>query len=167
MPDGDNLLGAGVAGTTSQAACIVPAIDSPGKYYLFSLNFQGANPGLYYSIVDINLDNGLGNIVPGKKEYFIGPGSLSEAMIAIPGDHCDIWLIIHAKDAPVFKAYPITRFGLGANPVVSTTGTQIQGSSAYFQGGMAVSPDREMIALTSLNGISPSLLAQGLLLLQI
>jgi gliding motility-associated-like protein len=164
MPNGFGLLGAGSLGTTSQAVCIVPVIDTPGKYYLFSLNAQGANPGLYYSIVDMNLDNGLGNIVAGEKNILLDPTSLSEAMIAIPGGNCDLWLMIHAKNEPLFKAYHITRFGLDINPVLSTTGTQIQGSSAYFQGGMAISPDRSMLAFTSLNGISPALQAQGLLL---
>lgn len=164
MPDGQGLLGAGFAGTTSQAVCIVPVIDTPGKYYLFSLNFQGANPGLYYSIIDMSLDNGLGNIVPAKKNILLDGGSLSEAMIAIPGDNCDLWLMIHAKNETVFKAYHITRFGLDTNPVLSNTGTQIQGASAYFQGGMTVSPDRTMLALASLNGLAPTLQAQGLLL---
>jgi gliding motility-associated-like protein len=164
MPDGFSLLGAGSAGTTSQAACIVPVIDTPGKYYLFSLNAQGANPGLYYSIVDMSLDNGLGNIVSGEKNILLDGGSLSEAMIAIPGNNCDLWLMIHAKNETIFKAYHITRFGLDTNPVLSNTGTQIQGASAYFQGGMTISPDRTMLALTSLNGLAPALQAQGLLL---
>jgi gliding motility-associated-like protein len=164
MPDGFGLLGAGSLGTTSQAACIVPVIDTPGKYYLFSLNAQGANPGLYYSIVDMSLDNGLGNIVPGKKNILLDGGSLSEAMVAIPGNNCDLWLMVHAKDQALFKAYHITRFGLNVNPILSATGSQIQGSSAYFQGGMTFSPDRTMLALTSLNGLSPTLQAQGLLL---
>jgi len=156
MPNGDSLLGN--RGSTSQGVCIVPMIDSPGKYYLFSLsgpsdrllNHQTpANPGLYYSIVDMKLDNGLGDIVSAQKNIWLSNDTLSEAMIAIPGNNYDIWLLVHDYQKPVFKIYHITCNGLDTTPIVSNIGQQIQGLYAYFAGYLNVSPDRSMIALTS------------------
>ncbi len=155
MPNGDTLYGGGytmlpnnqllnIGGTTAQGDCIVPVIDSPGKYYLFSLNYQGGSPGLRYSIVDMELDNGLGDIVPGGKNVLLDGSSLSEAMVAIPGNNCDIWLVVHEFTGPVFKAYHITREGLHPDPVVSSTGSQIGG--IYMIGRMAVAPNRNMVA---------------------
>src|SRR5690606_28048726 len=77
MLNGDSLLGNSPFGgtnvnpdaplnySTTQGTCIVPVIDEPGQYYLFSLRgITSGNPipygTLFYSIVDMSLDNGLG-----------------------------------------------------------------------------------------------------------
>ncbi len=152
MPNGDSLLDNGTFRTTTQGACIVPVIDSVGKYYLFSLNHEGNQPSLYYSIVDMSLNAGLGDVVPGRKNIVLDNVPLSESMIAIPGNNCDIWLLVHEAPQPVFKAYHITAAGLDTIPVTSTAGTAIQGLSAYKTGCSAVSPDRSRIAIGSSDG---------------
>lgn len=171
MLNGDSLLGnsAGsgvmgfgmgwIGGSSTQGVCIVPFIDQPGKYYLFSLcgptNWPppSTTAYLYYSVIDMSLDGGLGGIVPGQKNIPLGGNTpLSESMVAIPGDNCDIWLVVHDHINPVFKAFHITRDGVDLNPVISTTGTQIQGNGAlgaYFMGSMVVSPDRKTIGISS------------------
>ncbi|WP_118951574.1 gliding motility-associated C-terminal domain-containing protein [Taibaiella helva] len=172
MLNGDTLFGntqwmssweeSGGFGSTTQGVCIVPFIDQPGKYYLFSLcgptSWLTGNPPppttfLFYSVIDMSLDGGLGGIVPGQKNIPLGgTGPLSESMIAIPGDNCDIWLMVHDFLNPVFKAFHITRNGVDPNPVISTTGAQIQGPSgqgAYRVGAMTVSPDRKKLVITS------------------
>src|SRR5690606_29555678 len=60
---------------------------------------------------------------------------------------------------PVFKAYHITRDGIDPNPVISLTGGQVNKTfnysgepfSSYFVGSMAVSPDRQTLAITSMS----------------
>lgn len=151
MPNGDTLNDGW--GTTSQGDCIVPVIDSPGMFYLFSLNYQSEKPSLNYSVIDMSLDNGWGDIVAGRKNILLDSTSLSEAMIAIPGDNCDVWLMTHAFAAPVFKAWHITRTGLNPVPILSTTGSQVNGMNAYLLGGMAIAPNRKMIAMTSASGL--------------
>src|SRR5690606_22126856 len=81
---------------------------------------------------------------------------MSGSMIAVPGDHCDVWLIVHDYIHPVFKAYHITAEGIDTTPVVSTIGAQIHRQilpdpvmGSYFLGNMCVSPNREMISITS------------------
>jgi gliding motility-associated-like protein len=148
MPNG-TILGGG--GTTAQGSLIVPAIDSPDLYYVFSLNYQGVRPGLYYSVVDMRLNNGLGDVVPGKKDILLDDGSLSEAMVAIPGNNCDVWVVVHAFDQPVFKAYRVTAHGIDT-PVVSRAGlemTRIVDKGQYSMCFMSVSPDRKLLALNN------------------
>lgn len=149
-------------GSTTQGVCIVPFIHEPGKYYVFSLCGPTSwllSPGpppdifLFYSVVDMSLDGGLGGVVPGQKNIPLGgANSLSESMIAIPGDNCDVWLMVHDYVEPVFRAFHITSTGVDPAPVLSTAGMQIQGAGgqgAYCTGGMAVSPDRQTIGISS------------------
>lgn len=161
MPNGDSLQG-NVSLSTTDGVCVVPMIDSPGKYYLFSVtgatgNFDG-NGALYYSVVDMNLEGGLGDIMTGRKNILLDSDSvLSEGMTAIPGNNCDIWLMVHAYVEPVFKAYHITSAGISPTPILSQVGEQIHQSvpfngntiGSYLMGGMTVSPTRDKIVINS------------------
>lgn len=157
MPNGNGLSG---GNSTAQGACIVPMIDSPGKYYLFySQAYFAPSPRLYYSVVDMSLDGGLGDIVPGRKNILLDSGPLGEMMAAVPGSNCDVWLLVHAYNDAEFKAYHITRNGIDPAPVVSTTSTAFAGPGAYEMGGMAVSPDGTKVAVTT---YSPACVMLGL-----
>lgn len=158
MPNGNGLLGA--SSSTAQGVCIVPMIGQPGKFYLFSLSGLtdgGPIPGqgtLFYSIIDMSLDNGLGDVVTTQKNILLDADTLSEAMIAVPGNNCDIWLMVHTVVDPIFKAYHITAAGIDPVPVISTSGSQIQGGSflaypAYTISTMTISPDRSKLALSA------------------
>jgi hypothetical protein len=151
MPPYGNTLTGG--GTARQGVCIVPVIGDPNRYYLFSLkphaqnNFGNAT--LHYSIVDMTLDSGRGNIDPAAKDILIAqaPWLFSEVMIAIPGDSCDIWLVLHAHsqtktavNAFEYQAYRITGAGVETTPVLS------RGKLNLLEGTMVVSSDRRMIA---------------------
>lgn len=161
MPNGHGLKG-NIGLSTTDGVCIVPMIDSPGKYYLFSMTGStgGMDPSgsLFYSVVDMNLEGGLGDIVAGQKNIILDSDTiLSEAMVAIPGNNCDIWLVVHEFIEPVFKAYHITAAGINPTPVISQTGGQIHKSfvynghtiGSYYFGGMSVSPNRDYIAMSS------------------
>ncbi len=166
MPNGNGLLGNSTGDySATQGVCIVPVPGETQKYYLFSLESSDmVNPPavkLYYSVVDMSLNNGLGDIVPGTKNTLLdGTTLLSESMLAIQGNNCDVWLMLHTMNTPIFKAYHITTAGINPTPVVSTTGGQIQGSTtigaggfvleqdAYEQCSMAISPNRTKLALS-------------------
>lgn len=161
MPNGDSLLG-NDRGTTVQGNCIIPVIDSPGKYYVFSLagpdqtitgsltyNLQIGS--LFYSVVDISLDSNLGDVEVGRKNIVLDTSRLSESMIAIPGCNNDIWLIVHDFVQPTFKSYHITKTGVDTIPIISTVAPWLSSSSqfSFAGGGMAVSPNRQYIAISS------------------
>lgn len=145
MPNGSDLMG-GVSNnfTTHQGACIVPVIGTTNQYYIFSLNFIGLTPSLFYSVVDMSLNGGLGDVVVGQKAILLNSNSLSEGMIAIPGDNCDIWLLLHRFPEAEFIAYHITSAGIDPNPVVSATGLNAQRQSM-----IAVSSDRRLVAMAN------------------
>ncbi len=64
MPNGDSLMGGILTwgGSTTQGVCIVPVIGVPGKYYIFCLNQLGFTPSLFYSVVDMSLNSGTGDV---------------------------------------------------------------------------------------------------------
>jgi hypothetical protein len=167
MPNGAGIL----AGDGPQAVCIVPFINDNSKYYVFTIEgYQevGLEGVLRYSVVDMNLNGGQGDVVASQKNVVVPQGSdtLTCAMIAIPGDNCDVWLMTHTFGGSLFKAYHITGAGLDTVPVTSVAGnldangvvvnfaifSYISGS--YFRSLMSVSPDRQYIGISSLDVIA-------------
>lgn len=161
MPNG-TLINSTQLTSPYEGVCIVPMIDSPGKYYVFTVETPSySNRGvLRYSIVDTTLNGGLGDIVAGRKDVYVD-SVLTHSVLAVPGDNCDIWLVVHRRDTSLFKTYHITRHGLNTTPVTSNVGpmygkppTLIRNfptmvSSAYGFSGMAISPSRKKIAIYS------------------
>jgi hypothetical protein len=162
MPNGTGLTGQNSA---NQVSLAVPVLDTPGKYYLFYIQqYFTPSPTLSYSVVDMSLDNGLGDIDPARKNIQLDAGPLQESMVAIPGNNCDVWVLVHPYYDTVIKAFHITSAGVDPNPVISSPGSMIGGATAAFElGSMSVSPDRSMIAITSYSlgcialGLTPGL----------
>lgn len=148
MPNGSNLQPDG-AGTISQAAVIVPLPDSSSKYYVFSLT---NNHRLFYSVVDMDLNGGLGDVVPGRKGILVDTG-LTEQMTAVAGDDCNIWVLVVGQ-LGVLKAYRVDYAGVAASPVVSPV-VQVSGwLSDGIVGCMSVSPNRQRLSIARNNSLS-------------
>ncbi len=138
--------------TSSTMGClIVPVIGTTTQYYVFSLEQVegGASPALHcrlsYSIVDMTLSSGMGDVVASSMGTAM-TSYLSEKMLSVEGDNCNIWLLTHRKDSTVFLAYSITASGIGA-PVVSNVGTftGISTLGPYCLGQMKVSHSRDKV----------------------
>lgn len=147
MPNGVDLtgLGQGSTNSTSQGALIIPMPDSAHKYYVFSLTAVDQVPAvrgrLFYSVVNMNLNSGLGDVEPSAKGIVVDSG-LTEKMIGIVGDRCNIWVLTCVRGQALYKAFEITASGLNTAPVVSPAATSKNLSFGY----LAVSPDRKRIA---------------------
>lgn len=160
MPNGGGLLGN--KGSGQQGACIVPMIDSPGKYYLFSLFDMSSGSSIWsqlppvstYSVVDMSLNGGLGDIAAGRKNIVLSYDTLSECAVAIPGESCDVWLVLHNFYKSRFESYHITRHGIDPTPVISLPGTPPQVISGYKYSAV-VSSDRTRIALINTGQDNP------------
>jgi uncharacterized protein YjdB len=138
--------------SSSQGSLIVPVIGSSSQYYVFSLQHSSdytsgdLNAGrLFYCKVDMLLNGGLGDVVPGIKGIKID-SQLSEKMIAVPGNANDIWVLVHSLSSGVFKAFHVTSAGINTTPVVSTVGG-LTYPKAYAKGNMKCSPDRTKLAM--------------------
>jgi gliding motility-associated-like protein len=149
MPNGTGLLGLDANNTYyGQGAMIVPFVNDTNKYYVFSLNSNYENDlldNLYYSVVDMSLNSGMGDVVSGQKNIWLANG-MGSAMKAVAGDDCNIWVLTHLRDTNVFKAFEVNAAGVNTVPVTSTVGTY-SGTYAYRTAMMGISPTRQKVAL--------------------
>jgi|GEM_PF-2258667 len=143
MPEGASLM-ASDPSSTSQASAIVPVPGSDSLFYVFSLEALGSDGGLYYSIVDMSLDGGLGDVIADETGILIDDG-LCEKMTVVAGECENVWLIVHSNSVNEYYSYEITEEGISA-PVVSVIGDgDFEGG--YEVGVIKVSSDRtKMIA---------------------
>ncbi len=181
MPNGKDLLhpnGTRVGYNTTldglQSGTIVPVPGSDNLYYIFSMerNLVGPllNPvsegsHLFYSVVDMDLDGGLGDVVAGQKRICLDtPVLFTQKIAAVAGNNCDVWLITIVYDlfgAAEFRAYNITSGGINPTPVVSPLGvlsTTTFGVLAYIEwtsGKLVFSPDgSKMVHVTGHTGFA-------------
>lgn len=117
MPNG-NGIGNDLLSSTLQGVTIVPFTSDSNKYYVFTLEPESLPDGaLFYSVVDMALDGGRGNVVPAQKKVRLGQGFV-EGMCAVAT--CDgHWLILSTRNTNEFYAYKISASGLDTNAVVS------------------------------------------------
>ncbi len=139
MPNGTNI----IPGPTHWSLpnfgkpVITPVPNNTMMYYIFSIH---ANGTLYYSIVDMTMNGGLGDVITGSKSMFIDSG-LTQQIQAVAGEQCDLWLLTVAKDKNLC-AYNINDRGVNMYPVKSAL------PYAADYPNMDISPNRKMIGIT-------------------
>ncbi len=154
MPRGQNLPSTtgGYFTSSSQGTLIAALPDNPDRYYIFSLgSFENAYyfGRLYYSVVDMSLDNGLGDVVAGEKGILLD-SMLTEHMSGVLGEDCGLWLLVLSRAKDEAKAFRIDHKGIARQPVISE---RIKGGGA-LNGGigcMDVSANRRRIAVAQGN----------------
>jgi gliding motility-associated-like protein len=129
MPNGSGLTGNSTGG---QTATIVQKPGSNNQYYLFAVDAMGGSNGIKYSIVDMTLNGGLGDIVSGQKNITL-LASATERIVPIRHSNgVDIWILIHEWNSNAFRAYLLTASGISATPVVTSIGNV--NSGGYLAG---------------------------------
>lgn len=111
--------GTGLAGdpSASQPSVIVPN-PAGGIYYVFTVS---TTTGLNYSVVDMSLDSGNGDVA--RKNVNI-MATCSEQITAVA--HANgyyIWVVARPGGSNAFHAFIVTNVGVSAGPVVSNAGT--------------------------------------------
>ena len=147
MPNG-NILGNGYNGSGTQAALILKSLSAPDQYYLFTLDPQEVSitftPKLRYSIVDMQLNNGLGNVVVSEKDIVLAD-EMEERMIAVETDGCGYWIVGHKRHSKVYVSFKLTASGI--SPPVYSTGNVAGYFYASDPGEIKISPDKSKIAI--------------------
>lgn len=154
MPNGENLPATtgGYFTSSSQGTMIAALPDNPHRYYIFSLgSFEHSYyfGRLYYSVVDMTLDNGRGDVPAAEKGIFLD-SMLTEHMSGVLGDGCNLWLVVLSRAKDEIKSFRIDHKGVSPVPVLSE---RIRGAGA-LSGGigcMDISPDRRRIAVAQGN----------------
>ncbi len=127
MPNGTGLIG-GLFKSSSQGPVIVPFPENPNKYFIFTideLEFD-AYTGLHYSVVDMSLNGGLGDVEAANKNILLTPDSLTEKITVIRSEAIrGYWVIVHRMNSDEFLAYKVTGCEVSQTPVVSAVGSPL------------------------------------------
>lgn len=131
MPNGTGLFGGlPILLSSTTAAVIVPKPGSTNLYYIVTIDEQSSNNGLRYSLVDMTLNGGLGDIVAGQKNIFIFQ-TISEKLEVVPAsDGISYWIITHDIPGNTFYSFKIDNSGIQTTPVVSANLGSVQGNGA-------------------------------------
>ena len=147
MPNGDGLLG---SFSSTQSALVIPKPGSTNLFYIFTSDVvriyqtTGFGNGFNYSIVNMNLNGGLGDVVDKNIELLPEASEKVTAVNAANGE--DYWVITHHRQS--FYAYKITAAGV-APAVVSTLGPDID-DFFNIRGSIKASPDGSKLAIAHL-----------------
>ncbi|MFH2096139.1 MAG: PKD domain-containing protein, partial [Bacteroidota bacterium] len=141
MPNGYGLFGDPSA---SQSGVIVPAPGSNTIYYIFSVP-AFATGGFYYSVADLSLNGGLGDIT--QKNIPLLPLVSEKVTAVLHQNGNDIWIITHGMN-DLYYAYLLSVSGLNPIPVESV-GIYDLGYSGCgnSQGYLKASPDGKLLAM--------------------
>jgi hypothetical protein len=134
--------------SSTQSTLIVPLPGSNTRYYLFSsvANNIGVN-GLYYNIIDMNLDGGLGDITA-SKDIPIMANSAEQLAGTMHCNATDYWIVgrQYHEDALRFYVWRLTKNGLQP-PVIA----EFPVSNRGLLGTISFTQDGSMMVLSTSN----------------
>ncbi|MFA5477240.1 MAG: PKD domain-containing protein, partial [Bacteroidales bacterium] len=145
MQNGSGLMG---HPSSTQSGIIVPWPLSTTKYFIFTVPAEIGTTGLRYSIVDMDLDNGMGAVTSVKNVFLISP-TMEKVTGVRHTNGIDIWLITRLWNSDKFYAYLITADGLQPTAVISSVGGYQGAPDGDVHGSLKVSPNGKKIAMVN------------------
>ncbi len=141
MPNGTGLLG---NNSSSQSALIVPNPTISNIYYLFTVDAQENDMhGVNYSIIDMNLNAGNGDIITKNVSLTT---TATEKITAVIGKSCDaIWVI--TADLNNFYSYEVTTSGVSSSSITSPMSNSLINLAS--RGYLKTSPDGTKLAMAA------------------
>lgn len=147
MPNGTGLQGGDptlLSSTT--AAVIVPKPGSNTLFYIITIDEQASSNGVKYSVVDMTLNGGLGDVVAGQKNIFLCQTNSEKLEVVPTADALGYWLITHDNPGNGFLAFRIDATGIQTAPVTSLIG----GTQGNGAGHMKINRQFNKIAMGNL-----------------
>ncbi len=129
--------------TSTQESIIIPKPGSNNIFYIFSVDpWNGqTTSGLYYSIVDVSRNGGLGEVV--TKGVRLIQNTSNKLSATLHENGRDVWVITHENNSNKYFVLQITEMGIS-----STIKEQRLGAShAYWGGQLKFSPDGRKVAV--------------------
>lgn len=152
MPNSTGLPG---NGSTNQGALIVPVPAEDSLYYLFTLSGRNENEDtihLSWSMVDMRLDSGRGDVVTATKNTLL-LDNVAEKLTVIPHASEDAyWLMTHGIETDTFYVFRIDTSGI-APPQKQAIGPVLPWQDYVYTNGtggcLKASPDGTMVAMAN------------------
>lgn len=146
MPNGTEL---GGDASSTQSGVIVAMPGSATRYYVFSTDATAGESGTRYSIVDMELAGGLGDVETSARSVLMHTPTTEKLVAVRHANLRDYWIVTHDVDSSCFRVWPLTRDGLG-EAVLSCVGSSVSSASATIsqtQGQMKVNRWGNRIAI--------------------
>jgi gliding motility-associated-like protein len=132
-----------LSSVVSPTSLIVPSAANSMQYYIF---YTDNISTIFYALVDMKLDNGLGNVI--FKDSILGVGM----DLQITGVRQEYgkghWLITHKKGTADFAVFALNNKGLNKTPIVSLTGTATFISGNYTYGNLVTNNEGTKLIYT-------------------
>lgn len=158
MPNGNFLLG---NSSSTQSAIVIPYPGDLNKYYIFTVGADDMatpnntnNTGFNYYVVDMSLNDGLGEVLP----YYASQNKLmdltSEKVTAVAhANGHNFWVLTHFEDK--FYAYLVTEEGINTTPVISQIGPYIDPDvyPVNARGYLKLSPNGKKLGIAHLSNL--------------
>lgn len=145
MPNGENLLG---HESSTQSAVIVPYPNNDFLYYVITADFlTGVSDGFRYNLVDMSLDNGLGDLI--IKNELLESSNLEKVTVVLHENGTDYWVVGHRWESDTFFSYLISENGINSTPILSEVGSIHNGEFANGVGYLKSSPNGKKVALAN------------------
>jgi gliding motility-associated-like protein len=151
MGYGNGLMGSPDA---TQSGVIVTVPDDTTLYYIFTVSSLGAGQpqnGFRYSVVDMDLGGGMGQVIPERKNILLAPKTTERVTSVHHRNDYGIWVIMHEWESSTFRSYLVTTDPTTLdNPVISPVGTYHGPHHGHKRDGigyMKVSPEGGKLAV--------------------
>jgi hypothetical protein len=146
MPNGKGMLG---HISSSQSGFILPVPESDTKYYILSVNAMDNFTGLNYSVMDMELDGGLGNIISGEKNKNLADKTCEKVTAVQHSNGVDYWVITHLWGENTLVVYRADKDGITFSHKQATTVMPHFHTPGFTKGYAKVSPNGKFLALSS------------------
>lgn len=150
MLNGNGLLG---HSSSAQSATIVQKPGSLNLFYIFTTDNEHDPNGFRYSVVDLNLDSGLGEVTS-EKNILIRAPSIESLGVTKHANGTDFWIVTHGWESNTFYAYQLSSVGLSSTPVTTNIGKVIGGIGFQAAAFIKISPSGLKLAFTSVADVA-------------
>lgn len=142
MSNGTGLFG---HDSSTQSSTIVQKPNSPNLFYIFTIDAENGDNGFCYSVVDITLNNGLGDVTNQKNILVYAP-TCEKISIVKKSNNLEYWIVTHGWNNSTFYAHSLSATGFDSTPVISNVGDSANDFSNLL-GYMKISPDGTKLAM--------------------
>ena len=149
MPNGNGLLG---NNSSSQSSIIVKLPTSSEIYYVFTVDGNSGitGDGLFYSVVDMTLNGGLGDIVPSQKNILLFSGGDEKVTAVKHQNGSDFWIIGRVVNTNTYNSYLLTSAGINTTAVSSSVGPTYSGLTIGY---LKSNPNGDKLVATNYSGV--------------
>ena len=139
-------------GSSATNGCIIlPFPNDPFKFYIFTVASFAKDTGMHYSVVNLQLNSGNGDVE--LKNFHLLHGKLCESIAAVRhANGRDWWVITHKNGTNTFYWFLINTYGV-SGPFIQTIGYNLNFGGAFQGGEIDVTKDGTKLLMVTQKSI--------------